>query len=73
MPKPILIKFLAETSGYCCQWAFVEANRAKTRKDWASELGVSESTVKESRAQARDGILQCKQCDGCLRDVVLTK
>jgi hypothetical protein len=66
MAKKILIRWLAESSGYCCQYAFVMKNKHKTKADWASELGVSQSTVQESRAQARDGILTCRGVDGCI-------
>jgi hypothetical protein len=71
MAKKILIRWLAESSGYCCQYAFVMKNRHKTKVDWAKEVGVSESTVQESRTQVRDGIIVCRECDGCIKHELL--
>lgn len=70
MPKKVLLLHLAETSGYCCQWAYVCLNLHKTKKDWAKETGVCTSTIQESRSQTRDGIVTCKEQDGCIRSEV---
>lgn len=70
MAKKILLKWLATTSGYCCQYAYVIANKEKTRKEWAAELGVSESTVQDSRNLVRDSFIQCQKCDGCMQHLL---
>lgn len=70
MARKALIPFLAQTSGYCCTYAFVQANRHKTRAAWAVELGVSDSTVQESRAMVRDSIITCSKENGCLAEIV---
>lgn len=66
MPKKVLLKVLAETSGYCCQWAYVSLNLHKTKRDWAKETGVCAATVQESRSQCRDGVVTCQKLDGCI-------
>jgi hypothetical protein len=67
MPKKVLLLHLAETSGYCCQWAYVSINLHKTKKDWSKETGVCTTAIQESRSMVRDGLLACKEKDGCIR------
>lgn len=70
MPKKVLLLHLAETSGYCCQYAYVCFNLHKTKRDWAKETGVCTTSIQESRSMVRDKLLSCKEQDGCLRQEV---
>lgn len=66
MAKP-LIQFLSETSGFCCQWAFLTQPRFKnlTIPELSKKLGVSQRTISETRAMMRDGGIACMHREGC--------
>jgi hypothetical protein len=62
-----IIQFLAETSGFCCQWAFMTQLKYKklSNKKLGEKLGVSERTVCEMRGMVRDGASKCRHKKGC--------
>lgn len=66
-----LMTFLAETSGYCCVFAFMKDNAWKQTGRWARELGVSVRLVRAHRALLRDGITRCRRLGkSCSKDWV---
>lgn len=66
MAKP-LIQFLSETSGFCCQYAFLtQAKYARlTDKQLAQKLGVSARTVCSTRSMMKDGGISCRNYENC--------
>lgn len=66
MAKP-LIQFLSESSGFCCQWAFLTQPKyaAMTNKELARHLGVGERTVAETRSMLNNGAFGCLHRPGC--------
>lgn len=66
--------FLAETSGYCCLWAFMTDNAHKRPKVWAKQLGVSLRTVQSSRMLIRERVTRCRNLEKnrCAKDWVGT-
>lgn len=64
--------FLAESSGYCCTFAFLVDNKKKPTKKWAKELGVSDRLVRAHRQLLKEGITRCRRLDKrkCAKDWV---
>lgn len=78
-PKPRpkshdLMTFLAESSGYCCLYAFLRDNSHKRASAWAEELGISARTIRNYRAVLREGVTRCRRLEKhrCAKDWVGT-
>ena len=65
-----LMTFLAETSGCCCLYSFLQQNKAKTTTEWAEELGVGVQLVRQHRKLMREKITRCRGLDKkvCAKD-----
>lgn len=64
MAKP-LIQFLAETSGDCCIYNFLQRYRGMKNKDMAAKLGVSLRLVVKERGIMKDGGYACRHRENC--------
>lgn len=58
---------LLTQSGWCCPWAFFEANRKVRTGQLAAKLGVSESTIRDWRGYYWRGQISCKFAGNCIQ------
>lgn len=61
--------------GYCCLWAWLEANRAKYTNPLyqdavAKGLNCTKRALQQNRAAHRAGEITCEQNPACLRKVI---
>ena len=75
MSHRITIAYLVTSSpkvgglGYCCEWAFFHALRARRAQLMAEGLGVSVTALWKRRALYNAGDLACQGCPGkCMKD-----
>jgi len=54
-------------AGWCCPWAFFQANKGIRTSLLAARLGVSEDTVRDWAGYASRGRISCKEAKSCLR------
>lgn len=57
--------------GWCCLWAFLEANRRTYTLQLVEKLQhiVGDRAIRHARAKHRRGIIVCPKCPGyCLKD-----
>jgi hypothetical protein len=59
----------ARTEGFCCLWAFLEANRATLTSKLVQRMeGVcTKRAVQQQRAKHRAKEISCEQLDSCLK------
>ena len=65
-----IVKY-AKAEGFCCLWAFLEANRSKyTSTIMEDELkGVcTDRALRHARAKHRNGELRCEKLETCLKE-----
>ena len=65
------IKKFAQDSGYCCLWAFLEANKAthpSKLMEWAKSIGwtFTKRALRYQRRTHRAGLTQCEHQMDCL-------
>jgi hypothetical protein len=60
----------AKAEGFCCMWAFLEANRAVfTSRLYAKLVHVCTlRALQQQRAKYRSGQIKCEKLDCCLKD-----
>ena len=63
-----LAKYVKD-EGYCCLWAWLEANRAKLTSVLIKEIGpvCTPRALQQNRAKHRAKILQCEGLGKCLK------
>lgn len=61
----------AKKNGFCCLWAFLEANRAKLTSDIEqrinAEIPITRRAIRTARAKHRQGQDKCEQLESCLK------
>lgn len=58
-------------AGYCCPWAFFEANRKVRTGLLAARLGVHEGTIREWRSFHDRGQIGCKDARNCTKETAI--
>jgi len=66
MGKP-LVQVLAETSGDCCVWYFLQRPEYKgmTNEQLAARLGIGRTAIVNARSMLKDGGYDCRHRKEC--------
>jgi len=65
----------ARADGFCCMWAFLEANKATNTSELvkmarASGITITARAIRHQRRAYRRGLIKCEEKPACLKKVI---